>query len=103
MSDLLSLPPEVLIKIVHELKVRDIFSIAQTCKVLEEIANIESIWEAKISQDFKIDLNDCKSNPDSPNPKSFYKNVLAKLGKYLGSWQQVTFGHYGAIYQVHYY
>ena len=105
MCSLLTLPPEVLIEIFLNLPVQDWLRLSKSCKILAGIADIDILWEKKIEQDFGINVG----SKDVTNylkcssfPKQFYRHILHKYGRLLGTWQLSTFGHYGGIYQVTY-
>lgn len=99
MSSLANLPPEILISIYNHLSVKDILSCAKCCRSLNEISQINSVWEIKIHQDFGIRFKTDAERSDA-TPKLFYQHVLYKYGKLLGLWQKVTEGHYGKLLQV---
>ena len=102
MCSLQTLPPEVLIEIFLNLPVNDCLKLSKSCKTMAEIANIDLLWEKKIQLDFGIKVNPKRSNDSKITsfPKKFYRYVLHRYGRLLGSWQLATFGHYGGLYQV---
>ena len=102
MCSLQTLPPEVLIEIFLNLPVNDCLKLSKSCKTMTEIANIDLLWEKKIQLDFGIKVNPKSSNDSKITsfPKKFYRYVLHRYGRLLGSWQLATFGHYGGLYQV---
>ena len=93
------MPPEVLTKIFILLPVEDCLNLAQTCTHINEVSNIDFIWENKMLEDFGIDVKtlNCQSRPSA---RIFYQKVLFKYGNLLGMWQVSSYGHHGGLFQV---
>jgi hypothetical protein len=101
------LPPEILTKIFAFIPIKDSVNLAQTCKKLNSIFDIEYFWEIRIKLDFGIDIrrtmkkSDLQKNDNAVNmPSNLYKFILHKYGKSLGLWQRQSLGYYGALVQV---
>ena len=98
------LPPEILIQIFIDLPIKDGVQLALTCKNCYEVFQVEFIWETKIILEYGINVRrpkeiKCKSEM-SVTAQDFYKNILYKYGKLLGTWQRKSYGYYGSIFQV---
>ena len=93
-----ALPIEILVKIFGYLRVNEALRLSSTCKRLSLITQEEFFWHELIKKEFGIDLRDDNCRPTEA--KIFYQKILHKYGKFLGLWQRLTLGHYGALLQV---
>ena len=103
MTNLIDLPPEVLMKIFLDVSIDDVLCLAQTCKAVHEICDIPSFWDKKIEKDFKIKVkrDDTEIFAEGKIPaKEFYKHMLYEYGSMIGLWQAASISNYGSIFQV---
>lgn len=50
MTDILSLPPEILNRILDYLPLRELSSVCLTCKKLRDVVYVDSVWQKKCKQ-----------------------------------------------------
>lgn len=50
MTDILSLPPEILNRILDYLQLRELSSVCLTCKKLRDVVYVDSVWQKKCKQ-----------------------------------------------------
>ena len=98
---MLDLPPELLLRVLCELPVRDALRLAETCKALHRACEIDQFWEEKIRRDYGL-TSLPKTDDGRPSLKNFYKLVLHQYGKLLGLWQLTSLREWGALFQVSY-
>lgn len=50
MTDLLSLPPELLTRILEEVPGKDLLNVCTSCKQLRDIVYVDSVWQRKCEE-----------------------------------------------------
>uniref|UniRef100_K1PSS1 F-box only protein 31-B n=1 Tax=Magallana gigas TaxID=29159 RepID=K1PSS1_MAGGI len=54
MTDILSLPPEILNRILDYLPLRELSSVCLTCKKLRDVVYVDSVWQKKCKQEYNF-------------------------------------------------
>uniref|UniRef100_K1QA04 F-box only protein 31-B n=1 Tax=Magallana gigas TaxID=29159 RepID=K1QA04_MAGGI len=75
MSDILSLPPELLSRILDYVPGRDLPNVCITCKTLRDVVYVDSVWQMKCKQ------------------------VLRRYGDLVGLWRR-DFKYFGGLLQI---
>lgn len=97
MTDILSLPPELLSRILDYVPGRDLPNVCISCKTLRDVVYVDSIWQRKCKQEYNF-----KSIEGwNVNYRTLYSKVLRRYGDLVGLWRR-DFQYYGGLLQIKY-
>ncbi|XP_034317266.2 F-box only protein 31 isoform X1 [Magallana gigas] len=97
MSDILSLPPELLSRILDYVPGRDLPNVCITCKTLRDVVYVDSVWQRKCKQEYNF-----KSIEGwNVNYRTLYSKVLMRYGDLVGLWRR-DFKYFGGLLQIKY-
>ncbi|XP_056000497.1 F-box only protein 31-like [Ostrea edulis] len=97
MTDLLSLPPELLTRILEEVPGKDLLNVCTSCKQLRDIVYVDSVWQRKCEEEYKFKSIDGWNM----SYRDLYNKVLRQYGDIVGLWWR-DFTYYGGLLQVKY-
>nr|XP_034317271.1 F-box only protein 31-like [Crassostrea gigas] len=95
MTTILSLPPELLTRILDYVYDSDLPSVYLSCKTLRNVVYIHSVWQRKCKQEYNFksiegwNVNYC----------ILYNKVLRRYGDLVGFWRR-DFQYYGGLLQI---
>ncbi|KAL4234698.1 F-box only protein 31 [Mactra antiquata] len=92
--NILDLPSEVLLVCLSYSRGTDVLNISQTCKLLNNLSETESLWKAASQREFGLD-------PRTALPcsfKYFYSKVLLRHGGIIGLWRNSTTCYGGLVH-----
>ena len=95
MTNLLSLPPELLEALCDLLEPDDLKNFGLTCKTIYDIISLDSIWRNMISRKYRIEPDQYPSSTG----RAFYQRILHPYAPILGLWL-MEFRHYGGLLRV---
>src|SRR5205085_4296904 len=95
-----SVPTEVLMKILDNLPIRDVFKICQTNKQINDICNDDLFWKGKLFKEFQIDFSDIPKNLSWKNLAILIvTGDIISVPVYYNDWNKSE--HIGDLWIIH--
>nr|XP_022337684.1 F-box only protein 31-like isoform X1 [Crassostrea virginica] len=95
--EFLSLPPELLSRILCYVPGRDLSNVCRSCKILRDAAYVDSVWQRKCEEEYSFKSNDGWN----VSYRCLYNKVLCRYGDSIGLWRR-DLEYYGGLLQVKY-